>query len=253
MIDYLIAANWKMNTNIAEAAELATCINDEYIGKNGVEVLVCPPFTNIYQVEMTLKDSTIKIGAQNCYYEDKGAYTGEISVEMIKSIGCEYIIVGHSERRAIFADTDIIVNKKAQAVLKANMKPIICIGETLDERKSGETNLILETQLRDSLIGISDSKAKDIVVAYEPVWAIGTGVSAELPQIKEAHYFIRGFLKERFGDDGESIQILYGGSVKPSNAKDVLSIDNVNGALIGGASLKADLFLPIISVAQALI
>ncbi len=253
MSKYLIAGNWKMNTDVNSAVELASGIMEQLKDKEGVEVLICPPFTNIYHVFDVVNNSTILVGAQNCYYEENGAFTGEISVGMIKSLGCDFIIIGHSERRAIFNETDELINKKAHSILNAGLKPIICIGETLDDRKAGKTNKILEAQLTKSLKSITDTQSKEIIIAYEPVWAIGTGVSAENKQIEEAHKFIRDFLVQKFPENGEYILIQYGGSVKPDNAKEILSIKNVNGALIGGASLRVDLFIPIINTAQSLV
>jgi len=253
MRQYLIAGNWKMHTDINSSVELAVGIKNDLITKEGVIVLVCPPFINLWHVAQEVKSTDIFVGAQNCYYEDKGAFTGEISVNMIKSIGCEYIIIGHSERRAIFNEQDELINKKAHAILKKGIKPIICIGETLDDRRAEKTNRVLHHQLDIGLLGISDDQAKDIVIAYEPVWAIGTGISAENQQIEDAHRFIRNFLSERFATNGKNILIQYGGSVNPDNAAEILSIENVNGALIGGASLKADSFMAIVNAAQSLV
>jgi triosephosphate isomerase (TIM) len=253
MKKYLIAGNWKMHTDIVAAVALASGIKKQLTNKDGVEVLVCPPFTNIWHVVESVKDSNISAGAQNCYYEEKGAFTGEISVDMIKALGCQYIIVGHSERRAIFKESDELINKKAHAILNKSLKPIICIGETLDERKAEKTISVLKQQLDIGLKEISDTQSKDIVLAYEPVWAIGTGISATNEQIEDAHKFIRSYLSDRFPDNGNSILIQYGGSVKPDNAQEILSIENVNGALIGGASLKVDSFMSIIRAAQSLV
>lgn len=253
MKKYLIAGNWKMNTNIAEAVELASDILNEYVHIKNVDVLVCPPFTNIHHVKLKLEGSPIMIGAQNCHYEESGAFTGEISVDMLKSLGCDYIIIGHSERRSIFNEKDDLINKKARAILSKGLKPILCIGETLEERKAEKTNDVLGSQLSNDLDSISIESADDIVIAYEPVWAIGTGISAESEQIEDAHEFVRDFLKKRFPEFGDDILIQYGGSVKPDNADEILSIENVNGALIGGASLKAEKFIPIISAAQNLV
>jgi len=261
MKKYLIAGNWKMNTTISETTELINSLSnglkkmDETYSASAVTVLVCPPFTNIPKVaELTVDNlnngkKIIKVGSQNCYYEKKGAFTGEISIEMLKAIGCEYIIIGHSERRAIFNETNELINKKLLAILTESITPILCIGETLEERKTGNTFKVLEEQLNDCLQGIDNSTIDKIVIAYEPVWAIGTGVSATVAEIAEAHKWLREFLVGKFGAKANDVFLLYGGSLSDANAKETLSIANVDGGLIGGASLVTEKFLAIIETA----
>lgn len=247
----LIAGNWKMNTVIDESIELANSIL-KGIGRetSAVEILICPPFTSLYSVNQVIQNSPIKLGAQNCFYKPKGAFTGEISIPMLKQVGCSYIITGHSERRTIFGETNSLINNKAQAILENNLKPIICIGETLEERNQGKTFDVLENQIKECLKGITKEFCDYIVIAYEPVWAIGTGIVATTEQINEAHSFIRDELSKLYLDDSKHICIQYGGSVNDENAKEILSLKEVNGALIGGASLKADSFLNIIKTAK---
>ncbi len=250
----LIAGNWKMNTNTFESEKLA-----EYIagGVSGMElkslVLVCPPFTSLQTLSNTLRDTPVKLGAQNCHFEPEGAYTGEISVQMLAHLHCEYVIIGHSERRQYFHENDGIVNKKALAVLNASLTPIICIGETIDQRQNEKTFEVLDTQLRTGLAGIDPAHSDNIVIAYEPVWAIGTGLAATPEQVQEAHAFIKEKLSMILGEKGKNIIVLYGGSMKPGNAEELLSLDDVNGGLIGGASLKGDSFLEIIKTAEKIL
>jgi triosephosphate isomerase len=250
----LIAGNWKMNTDIFSSVELIKNIKEGLKGKElKSEVLACPPFTNIVPAYAESIGSEIKIGAQNCYFEPKGAFTGEISVEMLKKLGCSHVIVGHSERRKYFGESSEIVNKKAKAVLSGGMKVIVCIGETLEERQSGATFDVLSDQIAKSLAGLSEIVPGKTVVAYEPVWAIGTGLAATPEQIEETHNFIKKQIEAVLGESGAKCPVLYGGSVTEENAKSILSIENVNGALIGGASLKAETFLSIIATSEAII
>jgi triosephosphate isomerase len=222
----------------------------EITPENSVTVLVCPPFVNIPKVAELTANSKIKVGSQNCYHEKKGAFTGEISIEMLKTIGCEYIIIGHSERRAIFNETNELINKKLLAILTESITPILCIGETLEERKSGNTFKVLEEQLNGCLQGVDNSSTNSsidkIVIAYERVWAIGTGVSATVTEIAEAHKWLREFLVEKFGANANDVFLLYGGSLSDANAKETLSIANVDGGLIGGASSISEKFLSIL-------
>jgi triosephosphate isomerase (TIM) len=250
---FLIAGNWKMNTTLAEASILASEIKNIFALKPPtVDVLLCPPFINLVEVVNEVKDTFLRVGAQNCHNEDKGAYTGEISATMIKAVGCTDVILGHSERRKYFAESNSFINKKINAALKNDLRVILCIGETLEERQSGATFNILGAQLFECLNGLSDSQFSGIVVAYEPVWAIGTGIAATLEQIDEAHVFIRNELKEINPLHGCETLILYGGSVDDTNAEDILNIKEVAGALIGGASLKAEKFSKIIEFAEAI-
>ncbi len=249
MSKYLIAGNWKMNTNADETQKLVSDLSASALKSQEVEMLVCPPFINIPSASELLKDSFIHLGAQNCYFEEKGAYTGEISIPMLKAFNLGFIIIGHSERRAYFNESDELISKKLEAILKYNLKPILCIGETLEERNAGKTFEILKNQLDIDLSKADQSKIKDIVIAYEPVWAIGTGVSATNEQVAEAHKWIREYLESRYKDDAADIKILYGGSLNDANAKEILAIANVNGGLIGGASLKSESFLKIYNTA----
>ncbi len=252
MKNILIAGNWKMNTNIFESEKLV-----EYIlgyvknaAKLNCEVLVCPPFTSICSVTKLLADSPIHLGSQNCYYEQSGAYTGEVSIDMLKHCGVSHVIIGHSERRTIFGETDELINKKLLALLNAELTPILCIGETLEEREQGKTFDVLGTQLKLNLAGINAENINKIVIAYEPVWAIGTGITATTEQINEAHDWLRRYLIARFGVKSEKLLLLYGGSMNAANADEILACENVNGGLIGGASLKGDAFCSIIESAN---
>jgi triosephosphate isomerase (TIM) len=247
----LIAGNWKMNTTGNEARELTLEI------KNGIferemktEILICPPFVNIPLVSDLIKDTNIHLGAQNCSPVYSGAFTGEISIPMLQYYNCSYIIVAHSERRQLFGETDETANKKVIKILTEGMNVILCIGETIDERNSGNTYDVLESQLRRGLEKVDKTKTGQIIIAYEPVWAIGTGVSAKPEQVQEAHSFIRNTLNLMFEENSRDMIIQYGGSVNGKNALEILSLSDVNGALIGGASLKADEFLSIISMAE---
>lgn len=247
----LIAGNWKMNTLPTDGASLATSLKNSLANRKlHAEVLVCPPYTSLSAVADVIKGTDIMLGSQNCYYEEKGAYTGEVSPQMLMFLGCSNIIIGHSERRTIFNETDELINKKALAILKAGLRPIICIGETLEQRKNNQTFSILERQIADDFNGIDNKYIEKIVVAYEPVWAIGTGLAATTEQVQEAHAFIRLQLSNIFGDSASSIIILYGGSLNDQNAESLLELKDVNGGLIGGASLKSESFLSIINTAE---
>ena len=258
MKEFLIAGNWKMNTTLSEANELLTKLLNFLVNKSKnneeilTKILLCPPFVNIQKVWELAANSKIKVGAQNCYFEKNGAFTGEISVEMLKSVGCEYVIIGHSERRAIFNETNELINKKIKSVLAENLTPILCIGETLSERKSKQTFSVLEQQLNLCLNGIDKSMISKIVIAYEPIWAIGTGISATLDEIEEAHFWLRNFLVKQFGEHANKVFLLYGGSLSDTNSKEIFSIENVDGGLIGGASLVAEKFISIIETANSI-
>jgi len=252
----LIAGNWKMNTTAQEAKNLVDEIKRDISVLNfkstesNPEILVCPPFINIPVVSEAIKDSVIHLGAQNCCNKLSGAFTGEVSVPMLKYFNCSYIIIGHSERRQYYFETDELINEKLKLILYEGLKAIVCIGETLEERQTGKTFKVLESQLRLGLKNIDSSIIEKIVIAYEPVWAIGTGISAENEQVQEAHSFIRGILKELFGELAGQMLIQYGGSVNAQNASEILSLPDVNGALIGGASLKSASFVSIIKSAM---
>lgn len=242
----LIAGNWKMNTDTAGAKQLAQAVAAE-AGKNqGAELLVCPPSVYLGVVRDALGSAPVALGAQNVYHEANGAYTGEISTAMLVDLGVKYVILGHSERRHILKETDELINKKTHAVLKAGMRPIVCVGELLEEREAGRTADVIKTQFAGSLADISAEQILSVVIAYEPVWAIGTGKVATTDEAEEVHADLRRQLAERYNAEiADQVRILYGGSVKPDNAADLLAQPNVDGALIGGASLKASDFLAI--------
>lgn len=253
MNKFLIAGNWKMNTLYDDGEILVEDIIKSFNYNEGTDVLICPPLTHIIGFTSTFFEEGLYFGAQTCHYKNEGAYTGEVSAQMIHDLGCLYVISGHSERRTLFGETDEVVNKKVKAIRNAELIPIMCIGETLEERNAGKTYEVLERQIIEGLKGIEINNESDVVIAYEPVWAIGTGVSATTEQADEAHNWIRKFLLENYGDEAKNTLLLYGGSMKPSNAEQLLSLDNVNGGLIGGASLKAQDFTEIINIANNLI
>jgi len=246
-----VAGNWKMNTDRASGTELARSVAQAVPQGYAVDVLVAPPFPYLLPVGEAIRDSGVLLGAQNAYFESPGAFTGETSLEMLKDVGCRYVILGHSERRQILGETDELINKKVAAAIKHSLGVILCVGETLDERDGGTTEKVLETQLSAGLKGLSADDCTDLVVAYEPVWAIGTGRNATPEQAQDAHAFIRGWLSNRFSSTvGAATRIQYGGSVKPDNAAQLLGQPDVDGALVGGASLKADSFLAIVRAAD---
>lgn len=246
-----VVGNWKMNTTLAPAQSLAAeVVSGIGGGLAGVEVGVCPPFPYLIPVAEKIRGSKVALGAQNAAFEKPGAFTGEIAIEMLLDVGCEWVILGHSERRQFFGDTDEVINKKVVACHDRGIKVIFCIGEMLDDRKSNRTDAVLEVQLTKGLQGITAAQMERIVIAYEPVWAIGTGVTATPEQAEETHAFIRKWLTQRFGQVvADKTRIQYGGSVKGDNAKELLAKPNIDGALVGGASLKADQFLAIIRAA----
>lgn len=252
MRKYLIAGNWKMNTTISETKELINSLKNglEKIGNVPATILVCPPFVNIPTVKELTQNTQIKVGAQNCHFEKKGAFTGEVSVAMLQSVGCDYIIIGHSERRSLFGETNEFINKKLKTILESGITPIVCIGETLEERKSEATFTVLKEQLEGSLADINNADIDKIVIAYEPVWAIGTGVAATAKEIAVAHNWLREFLVNKYGSNAKNIYLLYGGSLSDANAEETLGIEDVNGGLIGGASLVTEKFLSIIKTAN---
>jgi triosephosphate isomerase len=242
----LIAGNWKMNTDRAAAIKLARGV----VGRAGmhahVDLLVCPPFVNLFPVSEIVKGTPVALGAQNMYHEANGAFTGETSSAMLLDAGCKYVILGHSERRHILGETDAAVNKKTLAALAAGLVPIVCVGELLEEREAGKTSAVIRRQFDGSLANVSADQIEKVVIAYEPVWAIGTGKVATPDQAEEVHAELRQLLTTRYNDKSSAnVRILYGGSVKPSNAKDLLSQPNIDGALVGGASLNPDDFLGI--------
>jgi triosephosphate isomerase (TIM) len=242
-----IAGNWKMNTTLDEARALAKGIVDTAGKIQDVDIAVCPPYVSLAAVGEIIKGSSVKLGAQDVHWEAKGAFTGKISCAMLKSAGVTYVIVGHSEQRTFFHETDETVNKKAKAVLAAGLLPIICVGETLAERKAGKLTEVVGRQVKGAFAGIAKPDALKCTVAYEPVWAIGTGEVATPAQANEAHQFIRTVLASLFDKAAaDAMRIQYGGSMKPDNAKALLALSDVDGGLIGGAALKAQDFFGII-------
>lgn len=250
---YFIAGNWKMNKTSSEAAALAKGVV-EAVGKvSSVDIAVCPTFTSLESASKVLAGSTVKLGAQNMYFEKSGAFTGEISADMLKELNCTYVILGHSERRQYFKECDCLINKKVKAALAAGIKPILCVGETLQQREANQTIDVVSTQTKGGLDGISSADAANVVVAYEPVWAIGTGKTATPEMAQEVHAEIRKVLAQMFGaETAESMQILYGGSMKPQNADELLAQKDIDGGLIGGAALKADSFAELVKSAEKL-
>lgn len=241
-----VAGNWKMNKTAGEAIELVRELRASLGGIEGVEVAVAPPFTALDAVQRELQGSSIRLAAQNLFWEEKGAFTGEVSPLMLKDLGCQYVIVGHSERRQFFGETDDTVNRRLKAALRHTLKPIFCIGETLKEREEGKTFSILGIQLEAGLKGIEE-EMEQVVIAYEPVWAIGTGRTATPEQAEEVHQFIRQRLEKRYGRGiAGNARIQYGGSVTPENVKGLMSQEDIDGALVGGASLKSESFSRIV-------
>jgi triosephosphate isomerase len=241
-----IAGNWKLFKTIAEATSMVGELKSLVVGVQGVEIVVAPVFTAISKVADALAGSNIKVSAQDCYWEEEGAFTGEVAPKLLKDAGCSHVIIGHSERRQYFGETDLTVNKKTKAALAAGLTAIVCVGETLTERESDKTFTIIETQVSGALAGFAADAFTQIVVAYEPVWAIGTGKTASDAQAQEVHAFIRGLITRLFGQAvADGLRILYGGSVKPDNVKGLMAQADIDGALVGGASLKADSFAAI--------
>lgn len=258
MREFLIAGNWKMNMLPTQAKmfvqELSGTIDESLHQNPSIRTIVCPPFTHIAGVISELTSSEISVGAQNCYFKENGAFTGEVSPSMLKAIGCKYCIVGHSERRTIFGETDEMIAKKVRALLSVDVTPIFCIGESLEQREADQTNSVLEKQIRAVFEGLTLEEVESIVIAYEPVWAIGTGKSATPEMAEETHGFIRELLHEVANQFGHTLttKILYGGSMNAANAFDLLSKPNIDGGLIGGASLKVQDFTAIITSAISL-
>jgi triosephosphate isomerase (TIM) len=246
----LVVGNWKLNLTIAEATSLVTELKNQLFSARRVEVGVAPVFTALAAMAKRLEGTAMHLCAQNCFWEDKGAFTGEVSAPLLRDVGCRYVIVGHSERRQHFGELDAAVGLKARAVLRAGMSPIVCVGESERERDANETFGRIQTQLDGALHDLPRAEAGRLVIAYEPVWAIGTGRTATPGQAEEVHQFIRDRLRERFDDLAEDIRIQYGGSVKPENAGELMAQPNIDGALVGGASLKAESFVGIVRAAQ---
>ncbi len=245
MRNKIIAGNWKMNMLPNEAINFLTELPN-YIKDCKHEVILCVPFIDLFYSLLAVQETNIKIGAQNMHWEEKGAYTGEVSGEMLKSINVEYVIIGHSERRAYFNETDETVNKKIKAALKNELKPIVCVGESLEQKEAGKTEEIITTQVEKAFKEISGEDAKKIIIAYEPIWAIGTGKTATADDANNSIKAIRNKINSMYGADvADNIHILYGGSVKSSNARELFETSDIDGALIGGASLKVDEFAKI--------
>ena len=242
----LIAGNWKMNKTPSQTKKYIEQFLSQNLKRENREILLCPPFTSLRVAHQMLEGSSIKLGAQNCYYEKSGAFTGEISLEMIRELGCEYVIVGHSERRHIFGEEDELINKKVTACLEEGIRPILCVGEKLEDREAGMTFKVVETQLRLALSGVEEHTDK-IDIAYEPVWAIGTGVPATPEDAVAVHRFIKEVLKELNPANEGGTRVLYGGSVKPGNAGDFMKHPEIEGLLVGGASLDPESFAEIVN------
>ncbi|MFW9900663.1 MAG: triose-phosphate isomerase [Candidatus Thorarchaeota archaeon] len=248
----IIGGNWKMNRGTPdESKEMLEHLIPLVEGIKNVDIVIAAPFTALTEVYKTLKGTNIKLGAQNMYFEDHGAYTGEISPKFLKQIGVEYIILGHSERRDIFKESDALINKKLKKALSINLNPIVCIGEHLEEREAGKTKDFIEYQINETFKDLTSMEIRKIIIAYEPIWAIGTGKTATPEQAEEIHIFIREIFKRKFDfETANLIRIQYGGSIKPSNAKDLFNKENIDGGLVGGASLQADSLSQIIRAAD---
>jgi triosephosphate isomerase len=247
-----VAGNWKMFTTASTAQQLAAAVVKGLSSEDRVTVAVCPPFPYLARVGETLRGSRVALGAQNLYPEKEGAFTGEVSPTMLVDVGCRFVIVGHSERRHKLGESDAFINRKVHAALAAGLEVILCVGETLQEREDDRTEAVLQTQLTGGLAGVSGDALAHVAIAYEPVWAIGTGRNAMPEQAQEAHAFLRGEVAERYGDQAaQALVIQYGGSAKPENVASLLGQPDVDGALVGGASLQSDQFLAIVRLAEA--
>ena len=247
----ILAANWKMHKTVDEAVGFVDDFLPRVAGADGVDIVIAPPFTALDRVGRKLAGTRVALAAQNVNPEQKGAYTGEVSTGMLVDLGCRYAIVGHSERRQLFGETDSFIARKARSLLDAGIVPIVCVGETLQQREAGETESVVEAQLRESLATVQASESGTLVVAYEPVWAIGTGRSATPDMAQAVHAFTRAVLHDLFGSAADAIRIQYGGSVKPDNAGELLARADIDGALVGDASLEAGSFAAIIQAAAA--
>ncbi len=243
----LIAGNWKMFKTCSEAVDTAVALVKNVADVSGRDVMIAPPYTALHSVSEVLAGSRVSVGAQNLFWEKEGAYTGEISAAMLASVGCRYVIIGHSERRQYFNETDETVNRRIQAALKGALIPVFCVGESEQVRNSGQTFSVLDKQIKNGLKNFLAKDLEKLVIAYEPVWAIGTGKTATSRQAQEVHEFLRSLLKKSLGQElADSIRILYGGSVKPDNITELMGLPDVDGALVGGASLNADTFSAIV-------
>ncbi len=241
----IIAGNWKMNKTLSESVELAKSINDS----DKVGVMIAPNYTALAAVKELIKDKKICLAAQNMHYEEEGAFTGEVSPNMLKDIGCGHVILGHSERRHVFMEDDAVIREKVLSALAHDIKVVLCIGEKLEQRETGKTNEILEMQLKEGLKGVE--KLDNVIIAYEPVWAIGTGKVATVEQVQETHAYVRSVIESMYDPEvASAMRILYGGSLKPENAPELLALEDVDGGLIGGAALKAESFNELISIGE---
>lgn len=244
----VIAGNWKLFKTIGEATALVNELKTLVARTEGVEIVVAPVFTTLSRVSELVSGSNIHLAAQNCFWEEEGAFTGEVSPNLLKDAGCSHVIIGHSERRQYFGETDATVNKKTKAAITSGLTAIVCVGETLAERESEKTFSVIETQIQSGLEGFSPEVVAKIIIAYEPVWAIGTGKTASDAQAQEVHSFIRSLVTRLYGQfTADAVRILYGGSVKPDNVKGLMAQPDIDGALVGGASLKADSFAAIVN------
>ena len=242
----VIAGNWKLFKTIAESVALVNGLKPLVANSQGVEIVVAPVFTALSRVSDAIEGSNIRLAAQDCYWEEEGAFTGEVAPKLLKDAGCSHVIIGHSERRQYFGETDLTVNKKTKAVIAAGLNAIVCVGESLAERESEQTFSVIESQVQGGLAGLPADTFAHVVIAYEPVWAIGTGKTASDAQAQEVHAFIRQLIARQFGQSvADTVRILYGGSVKPDNVKGLMAQPDIDGALVGGASLKAESFASI--------
>jgi triosephosphate isomerase len=246
---YIVAANWKMNKNVPEAVAFTESLTKNLLNLRRTDIILCPPFTALFSIGEILKKTEIYLGAQNMHFEASGAFTGEVSADMLNSVHCQYVILGHSERRHVFGESDEFIHNKLVAALNAGLRPILCVGEKLEERESGHTLEVLKKQYTAAFAGINKAAIRRCVIAYEPVWAIGTGVVATSQQASEAHQTIRKLIADQFDPEtAAEIIILYGGSVKPGNADELIATDDIDGFLVGGASLVEEQF---VAVAQS--
>ena len=244
----LIVGNWKMFNNITDSIKLITNLKNQAPEFSEIIPVIAPPFTSLYSVSIALQETPFKLAGQNCHWEEEGPFTGEISAPFLKDVGCDYVLIGHSERRQYFGETNESVNKKIHAALASELIPIFCIGENLKERQEGKTFQVLDQQLKKGLQDITLHDLENFVIAYEPVWAIGTGENASPLQVAEAHHYIRNFLAKHYdAPTADQVSLLYGGSVKPNNIAELMMLDQVDGVLVGGASIDADQFTKILN------
>jgi triosephosphate isomerase len=248
----LIAGNWKMNTTRATGVELAKSLADGCRDLTQVDVLVFPPFPYLIPIREAVAGSSVQVGAQNCYFEAPGAFTGEVALDMLEDVGCEIVLIGHSERRHVLGESNELINKKVRAALDKDFTVVLCVGEQLSERQANQTEAVLDEQMSTGLAGVPAHQLARVVIAYEPVWAIGTGLTATPAQAEAAHVHLRNWIRNQYdAGQADALRILYGGSVKADNASELLSQPNVDGALVGGASLKVSTFLPIVQAGAA--